>query len=145
MYLTKYRNLVPSSFRTNSGFFDEFKDFFGPSWEGGSMLPASNVKETSDNFQIEIAAPGFEKADFKINLENDVLTIASEKKVESAKENEHYTRKEFQYSTFSRSWNLPESVDVSSINASYDKGILSVVLPKKQESTKQTNKVIEIA
>lgn len=147
MYTTKYRNCAPVDSRNNNVFFDDqlFRDFFNGAWKGGSVSPASNVKESDENYTIELAAPGLDKADFKIKLDERVLSISSEKKVESNNESERYTRKEFQYNTFKRSWNLPENVDTDSISANYNNGILSVVLPKKQDVVKNNNKVIEIA
>ena len=108
-------------------------------------MPASNIRVSEDTYTIDLAAPGLEKGDFKIKLDNNLLTISSEKKDEKNNESEKYTRKEFQYSTFKRSWNLPETVDTDAISASYNNGILSVILPKKQEVVKNTNKVIDIA
>lgn len=147
MYTTKYRNCAPVDSRNNNVFFDDqlFRDFFNGAWKGGSVSPASNVKESDENYTIELAAPGLDKADFKIKLDERVLSISSEKKVENNNESERYTRKEFQYNTFKRSWNLPETVDTDSISANYSNGILSVVLPKKQDVVKNNNKVIEIA
>lgn len=147
MYTTKYRNCAPVDSRNNNVFFDDqlFRDFFNGAWKGGSISPASNVKESDENYTIELAAPGLEKGDFKIKLDNHVLTISSEKKEENSNESERYTRKEFQYNSFQRSWNLPETIDTDAISASYNNGILNVVLPKKQDVVKNTNKVIEIA
>lgn len=145
MYTTRYRNCAVPANRANN-FFDDFitRDFFGGSRHGAS-IPASNVKESQDKFTIEIAAPGMEKADFNVKLEDSVLTISTEKKAEVKNEGERYTRKEFSYSSFTRSFSLPETVDTEAIAATYDKGILSVVLPKKAEVVKNTSKMIEIA
>ncbi len=147
MYTTKYRNCAPADNRGGNVFFDDriFRDFFNDSWKGGSAMPASNIKESDENYTIELAVPGLDKGDFKIKLEKQLLTISSEKKDQKNNESEKYTRKEFQYSSFKRSWNLPESVNTEAISASYNNGILSVVLPKKQEEAKSTDKVIDIA
>ncbi len=147
MYTTKYRNCTPADYKGGNVFFDDriFRDFFNDAWKGGSAMPASNIKESDDNYTIELAVPGLEKGDFKIKLENQLLTISSEKKDEKNNESEKYTRKEFQYSSFKRSWNLPETVNTDAISASYNNGILSVVLPKKQDVAKNTDKVIDIA
>lgn len=147
MNTVKYRGFRPATTRRGSVFFDDniFRDFFNDTWKGGSMMPASNIKEDEKLFTIEMAAPGLEKSDFKINLDDDLLTISSERKEEKNEETEKYTRKEFQYSGFSRSWNLPETIDTEAISASYNNGILSVVLPKKQEAIKNFNKEIEIS
>ncbi|MEW7292700.1 Hsp20/alpha crystallin family protein [Aquimarina sp. 2304DJ70-9] len=131
-----------------------FDDFFTTDWLGGTTnenkigfsTPAVNVQETDDSFVIELAAPGFAKEDFNVQLDNDVLTISSE--VKSEKESEEkgkYTRKEFNYSTFKRSFNLPDTVDGTRIEASYDNGLLLVALPKKEEAKVQPKRLIEIS
>ncbi len=131
-----------------------FDDFFTTDWLGGTTnankigfnTPAVNVQETDDSFVLELAAPGFAKEDFNIQLDNDILTISSEAK--SEKENEEkgkYTRKEFNYSTFKRSFNLPDTVDGTRIEASYDNGLLLVALPKKEEAKVQPKRLIEIS
>lgn len=147
MYTTKYRNCAPADHRGGNVFFDDriFRDFFNDAWKGGSAMPASNIKESDENYTIELAVPGLDKGDFKIKLEKQLLTISSEKKDEKNNESEKYTRKEFQYSSFKRSWNLPETVNTEAISATYNNGILSVVLPKKQEEAKSTDKMIDIA
>jgi HSP20 family protein len=145
MYTTKYRNYAHPAARVN-GVFDDFltRDFFGGS-RTGSTIPASNVKETAENFTIEVAAPGMEKADFTVKLDRDILVISSEKKAEEKIEGVRYTRKEFGYSSFTRSFSLPETVDTEAIAATYEKGILTVVLPKKPEIVKNSNRTIEIS
>jgi len=143
MYTTKYRNWATPGYRSNV-FLNDFitREFLGGGIKGGTV-PSSNVKETKDNFTIELAAPGFEKGDFKISLEDKLLVISSEKKNEQVNEGERYTKKEFGVGAFSRSYKLPETVNTESIVAAYDKGILSVVLPKKVEVEK-SSKQIEI-
>ena len=115
-------------------------------WNGS--MPAVNVKETDDQFDLELAAPGMSKADFNIEIDADVLTISSEKK-ESKEEKEdkkegRFTRREFRYNAFKRSFNLPESVDAAKIAANYVDGILSVVIPKKEEAKPQPARKIDI-
>ncbi|GAA4277830.1 Hsp20/alpha crystallin family protein [Aquimarina mytili] len=131
-----------------------FDDFFTNDWLGGTTsvskigfnTPAVNVKETDEDFILELAAPGFVKEDFNIELDNDVLTISSEIKSEKeTKENGKYTRKEFNYSTFKRSFNLPDTVDGTRIEASYENGVLVTVLPKKEEAKVQPKRLIEIS
>lgn len=130
-----------------------FDDIFNTDWFGGSVnehkigfnTPAVNVQENDNEFVIELAAPGLVKEDFNIELDNEVLTISSEKKNEVKEEKDSYTRKEFSYSTFKRSFNLPDTVNVTEIIASYDSGILLVKLPKKEEAKVQPKRFIEIS
>ncbi len=132
------------------GFFDNFfNDDFG--WKQSNFsktettLPAVNIKDTEDNFFVGMAAPGMDKNDFKINIENDILTISSEKKEEKTEENEKYSRREYSYQSFQRSFNIPrEIVDSSKISAKYENGELTVTIPKREETKPQAPKSIEI-
>jgi HSP20 family protein len=110
-----------------------------------STVPGVNIVETADNFSIEMAAPGLKKEDFKIHLNNDVLTISSEKKSEENETTAKFTRKEYSYSSFVRSFNLPEMVDSEKIEAGYIDGIMKVVLPKKEEAKPKTPREVKIA
>lgn len=111
-----------------------------------STLPSVNVKEDENQFNIEVAAPGFDKKDFKIEVQNDVLSISSEKdnSVEEKEDNGHYTKREFSYQSFKRSFTLPESINAEKIDASYANGILNIVIPKKEEEKAKEPKLIEI-
>ena len=91
-----------------------------------------NVKETEKGYQLEIVAPGFEKTDFKINLDQKLLTISAEKKNE-VKENEKQIRREYNYSSFKRSFTIDEKIDATNIAANYVNGVLALNLPKKEE------------
>jgi len=94
---------------------------------------------------VEVAAPGFVKADFKLKVHNDLLTISSEKKVENeAKEGEQFTKREFSYQSFTRSFTLPEIADGERIEANYENGILRIVIPKKDEAKPKPARMIEI-
>lgn len=108
--------------------------------------PDVNIMESSEHYQIEIAAPGLEKNDFRIDLKENVLTVSSEKKNET-KENKglKVVRREFSYSSFSRSFIIPEGVDFAKINATHDNGILKIELPKKEESKGQEPRKIAIS
>jgi HSP20 family protein len=135
-----------------TGFFDDLwtrdlgdwglQNYSGPS----STLPAVNIADTHDNFQVEMAAPGMTKDDFKIELDNETLTISAEKKTEHEEKNgDRYNRREFSYQSFQRSFHLPKSVvDEGKIEAKYDNGILRIVIPKKEEARKQTPRMIDI-
>ncbi|WP_024771259.1 Hsp20/alpha crystallin family protein [Aquimarina macrocephali] len=132
-----------------------FDDFFTTDWLGGTSninkigvnTPAVNVKETDEDFVVELAAPGLAKKDFNIELNNDVLTISSETTSEKETKDEKgkYTRKEFGYDAFKRSFSLPEAVNGNKIEASYENGVLLVKLPKKEEAKVQPKRLIEIS
>ncbi len=111
-----------------------------------STLPAVNVKETEDDYEIEVAAPGLKKDNFKVNLDNDQLTISSEwKDQKEEKGNGKYTRKEFSYQSFQRSFTLPENmVDGDKIAAKYHDGILSITVPKREEVKPKPAREIKI-
>jgi HSP20 family protein len=112
-----------------------------------TTLPAVNIKETADAYEVEMAAPGMEKKDFKIQLDGQVLSISSEKTVENEqKDGEKYTRREFSYQSFQRSFNLPkEVVDEEKIEARYNNGVLHLLIPKKEEARPKPARMIEVA
>lgn len=156
MSLVKFRNkrrpfsnLIPSNFLDMDDFLENRLlgsnlldvDF----WNGKSREPALNIKETDDKFEIELAAPGFSKKDFEVNVDNGCLNISAEKSSSKEDKDENYTRKEFSYNSFARSLQLPESVKEEEIKAHYHDGILSFNLAKKEEAKKQKPKKIEIA
>ncbi len=135
--------------RRNS-FFDDFftKDVFdfGKRFlESGFTMPSVNVKEEDSTYQIMVAAPGMKKEDFNIGIDRNILTISSENKSETEEKDEQgfFTKREFNFSSFSRSFTLPESVDIDNIEASYENGILNVSVPKK-EIAMQNIKRIEV-
>jgi HSP20 family protein len=107
-------------------------------------VPAVNIKENESNFSLELAVPGLQKEDFRIHLEHDVLTISAEKKIENEEKTDKYTRREFGYSSFKRSFTLPKSVDTEKIEASCTDGILSLILPKREESKPKPARAINI-
>lgn len=122
--------------------FDDFftKGFFDWGVQNNSAtdttIPAVNVIESHDSFTVEMAAPGMSKKDFQIELENEILKITSRKEVENElKEGERYTRREFSYQSFQRTFHLPKSVvDDSKIAAKYEDGVLRVLIPKREEA-----------
>lgn len=141
--------MLPSITKRNqfSGLLDEF---FG-NWMNDipgdftPSVPAVNVAEEKDSYRIEVAAPGLDKKDFKIDLHNNMLTISSEKKEEKKDKDEDYVRREFNYSSFRRSFTIPESVDEDKIKATHKEGILTVVIPKKEEAIEKGPKQISIS
>jgi len=138
-------------FKTRSlpGLFDEFLNGnLLPNYieEGAwKSTPAVNIYETNEKFEIEIAAPGLEKEDFKIDLKNDYLLVYSEKKdKKEEKEKGKVVRSEFRYSSFQRSFALPKDIDATAINATHKNGILIIELPKKVEQKDSLVRQIEI-
>ncbi len=147
MSLIKFnRNRLPffddriSSWIDTDDFFSD--DFF----TRDRNLPAMNVKENKNDFEIELAVPGFSKKDIEVTLEDNMLHICAEKNLEEIKEEDSYTRREFNYTSFDRKLKLPTSVDrTKKVKAAYKEGILSLSLRKKEEANEQTKKVIDIA
>ncbi|WP_035672785.1 Hsp20/alpha crystallin family protein [Flavobacterium sp. 83] len=141
-----------SSLPTLNTFFDDFftKDVFDWSDKNfatiGSNLPSVNLKETDNTLQVDLAAPGMKKEDFKVEIENNMLMISSEKEEtkEESRKKDNYLRKEFSYQSFFRSFNLPEYIDENKIEASYKDGILHVEIAKKDNGKKKMHKTIAI-
>jgi HSP20 family protein len=126
-----------------SNLFDD--DFFPMLTNRTSSMPAVNIKENDKNFTLELAVPGMDKKDLKIDINEDVLTISSETRNETEENTDGYKRKEFSYSSFCRSFYLPENVNRDKIEASYKDGILSVELPKMEEEKNKISKQIKIS
>ena len=105
------------------------------------LLPAVNIKENESNFEIEVAAPGFQKQDFKVDIQNDVLNISAETKDESTEEKDNYTRREFSYSSFNRSFSLPKNVKEENVQARYENGILKLKLEKAEKELPQKKSI----
>ena len=123
-----------------------FDDFFKPwnEWfdNGGSLMgrmmtvPAVNIIENKDDYMVSLAVPGMKKDDFNIDVEGNILTISSEKEENKEEKDEKYNRREYSYSSFSRSFTLPEEVNKEKIEAKYEDGLLKLMLPKKEEVKK---------
>ena len=113
--------------------------------ENRYSLPAVNIIESKDDYRIEVAAPGLNKEDFKINLENNVLTVSSEKEEKQEQKEEKVMRKEFSYYSFSRSFTLPLTVNSEKIRATHKDGILQVVIPKREEAKDKPSREISIS
>ncbi len=107
-------------------------------------VPSVNVSETAEDFTVEVMAPGLTKKDFNISIDNSCLTVSSEKEVEKEEKEKHYTRKEYNYDAFVRSFNLPESVDKDAVSAKYKDGVLAITLAKTPEAKKEQPKTIDI-
>jgi HSP20 family protein len=129
-----------------------FDDFFKPwnEWfEGGlstrSMnIPAVNITEHKDEYLVSLAVPGMKKDDFKIDVDGNLLTISSEKEENKEEKDKMFTRKEYNYSSFSRTFTLPEEINKEKIEAKYEEGILKIALPRKEEVKKLTAKHIAV-
>ncbi|WP_343030512.1 Hsp20/alpha crystallin family protein [Fulvivirga aurantia] len=137
--------------RSNDLFPTFFDDFFGRDWfanelQNRSTLPSVNIKESEDAYAVEMAAPGMDKKDFKVELDNNTLTISYEKEEsnESKPEEGRYTKREFNYQSFSRSFNLPNTVEADKIEAKYKEGILTLSIPKKEEAKQKPSRLISI-
>ncbi len=144
MTLVRYQNPLPTMFER---FFNNELVNWGKGnySETDTTLPSVNIKETPDAFLVEVAAPGFEKSDFNIELDNNLLTISSEKRVENeTKEGERMTRQEFSYQSFTRTFTLPEIVEEDKITAKYENGILLLNIPKKDEAKPKPVKQIKV-
>jgi HSP20 family protein len=146
MSLARKNDLFPS-------FFDDFftRDFMNWGLSNNSHtntnIPAVNIKETNDHFEVEMAAPGMTKNDFRIELDGNQLTITSEKENQNVENNENnnYSRKEFSYQSFQRRFQLPKDVvDADKIEARYENGLLHLMIPKKEEAKQRPPRMIQI-
>jgi len=128
------------------GFNDVFESIFNDTFFSDRMVtrvPAVNISETENNYHVELAVPGLKKDHFKLNLEQNVLTISVEQNNEQQDNQKNYSKREFSYSSFVRSFTLPESADDNNINATYTDGILSIDIAKREEA-KVMRRQIEI-
>ena len=148
MSLMRRNNLLPSM-----GLFDDFwtRDLMnwglGNNSNTNTTIPAVNVKETADHFEVEMAAPGMKKEDFRIELNGNQLTISSERSEQNEEKNEdYYSKREFSYQSFQRTFQLPKDVvDSDKIAAHYENGVLKMLIPKKEEAKKKAPRQIQIS
>lgn len=134
--LAKFQSL-PSTKLFSNGLFDEFFNRSIADFVGSDVLksqPAVNILETNTAFRIEIAAPGFEKQHFEVRTEHDILTVRAKREEKQEENQEQFTRREFRFDAFERSFKLPPTVNQDAVAAVYEKGILIVTLPKKEEA-----------
>ncbi|MEC3965517.1 Hsp20/alpha crystallin family protein [Flagellimonas halotolerans] len=129
----------------DSFFSSDLPPVFTSNFNTGITVPKVNIKETADAYWVEMAVPGMKKSDFQIDLDNQQLSISTEVKQEEEGKEDNYTRREFAYASFRRSFTLPDSVDDGKIKASYIDGILSIHLPKKEEARKKPARTIKIS
>ena len=136
--------------RNNMVFPALMNEIFKPDWFGGlenghTNLPPVNIKEAETNFTLALSVPGGNKKDFKIEIDKDILTVSTEVKTEEVKKEAEYTRREFAFKSFKRSFTLPNTIDVENIKANYENGILSFELPKKAEALPKPKRLIELS
>lgn len=145
------RSLLPSlasELLDTSSFFspsiwDMDGEFFDLNLSG--RVPSVNVLENTKDFKIEMAAPGLEKKDFKVEVDHGILTISTEKKEETKEEKENYTRREYSYNSFSRSLRLPDNCLPDKIDAKYENGVLHIAIPKKEIAAGKPAKQIKVS
>jgi len=136
--LTRPTGLLPGLFEN---FFNPFDEMIGTgalrnrTWN----VPAVNVRESDDEFELALAVPGMNKDDFQIDIDGNILTVSAEMEEENEEEDEEYTRQEYNYTSFRRSFTLPEEVNKERIEAEYVDGVLNLILPKKEEAKKALN------
>jgi len=138
--LTKKSDLLPS-------FVDEFFTPWKTMFEGMNRdftLPAVNVKETKQEFILSVAAPGLNKQDFRIDMDGNMLTISAEKEEETPGSDKNYSRREYNYSKFARTFSIPDDINIEKIDAHYEDGVLKVLLPKKEEAKSHALKTIAV-
>lgn len=128
---------------TWSKFFEE--DLFPSVFSGRTTMPAVNIKEDDKRFVLDLAVPGIDKKDLKIEVQDEILIISSERKAENEEEHDGYKRREFGYSSFCRSFYLPDNVNSEKIGANYKDGILAIEIPKREEEKTKITKQIKIS
>jgi HSP20 family protein len=134
------RSFLPNNWASAlDSFFDD--DSFFDNWKRTSVLPATNIEETDDAFVVKMAVPGVDKDKLHVEVNENLLTISSEMEDRQEEENKNFTRREYSYQSFKRSFALPENVDEGSIKASYENGELVLTLPKSQVEVKKTKQI----
>jgi HSP20 family protein len=121
-----------------------WSEWLDEKWPFSSHTPAVNVRETDENFEIKMAAPGLEKSDFKIDINGTLIRISAEKDETKEEKEEGYSRREYSYTSFSRSFTLPENIEKNKIDATYVNGELKLLLPKKEEAKKIDHQKINV-
>lgn len=146
--------------KRNGGLPSLFSSFFGSSafdrdlldWGNdffpsrlGINVPTANVSETPKEYKLELAAPGLDRKDFKVEIDNGVLTISAEKEEEKNEKEGGYSKREYSFNSFSRSFALPDNVRDSSIDAKYENGVLRIVIPKEKETPAKLARKVEVS
>tara|TARA_R110002012_G_scaffold250007_2_gene427663 strand:- start:283 stop:759 length:477 start_codon:yes stop_codon:yes gene_type:complete len=139
-------NALPSlSSWVDDLFNKSFAKDFVCNFNSGMTLPAVNVKDNANDYIVEMAIPGLKKSDFNIDLDNKVLSVSAETSSQNEEEQSNYSRREFGYSSFKRTFNLPDTVEQDKITANYTDGILNILLPKRDEAKKKPAKSIKVS
>jgi HSP20 family protein len=141
-------SLFPSlrnDFLTNRFFMPRLFDMDDDLWSNTISTPPANISETEKEYKVELSVPGLKREDIHIDVEDGAITISSEKEEESNEEKKNFSRREFSYSSFSRTFQLPEDIDENNINAKYENGMLCVTVPKKETSVSKPKKQIKIS
>ena len=123
-------------------FFDEFPALSGKEWGSNWNFPPVNIHDSGNAYHLELSVPGRSKEDFKISVENGLLTISFEKKEEAKQEDYKTIRREFSFKSFKRSFNLDDSVDANNIQAKYENGLLKLLIPKKEQEKASSKQII---
>ena len=145
--LSKKENVtgLPSFSSWIDNFFDtDLETGLLSNFNTGITLPAVNIKEDNENYFLELAVPGMNKDDFELEIDNDMLSISAETKSENEENRDNYTRREFGYASFKRTFTLPDTVEADNIKASYENGILSIHIPKREEAKRKPARRIDI-
>ena len=142
--LVKRNVFWPSTSSVDKFLSDNFFNLPNRINEGGT-LPRVNITESDEDFRVEMAAPGMKREDFHVELNNDTLVISSEISDTKEEDNASYTRKEFNYESFKRSFHLPNTVEGDKIEAKYQDGLLRLVIPKKEEAKRKPARTIKIS
>jgi HSP20 family protein len=127
-----------------SDFFDDER-FLSSPWLRGQNIPAVNIRETDKTYEVELAAPGFNKQDLKVSIDDNVLTVSAEQRRENNTNENNYTRREFGYTSFSRSFNLPNTTKEEDVKAKYEDGILKLSIGKKNHEGNTSKRAITIS
>ncbi len=147
--LAKSKSKTPTNFPMltswiDDWFNDELPSVFSSNFNTGITLPKVNIRETKESYFVDMAVPGLKKSDFQIDLDNTILSVGADLKEYEENTEVKFTRREFGYSSFKRTFTLPETIEESKIKASYDNGILCVELPKKEEAKQQPVRAIKV-
>ncbi|MBX9781727.1 MAG: Hsp20/alpha crystallin family protein [Chitinophagaceae bacterium] len=141
--VTKANEPIPALF---NDFFKPWNEWFdnGGLWNKAMNMPAVNITENKDEYLVSLAVPGMKKNDFNIDVDGNMITISCEKEESKEEKEKKFTRKEYNYTSFSRSFTLPDEVNKEKIEANYEEGLLKISLPRKEEAKKPSAKHIAV-
>lgn len=145
MTVVKIRKPFENEVVFNSPFAGLMDNFFGNQYQTkghAAFVPAVNISEEGNKFSLELSAPGFVKSDFKVEVDKSVMTVSAERKTETEAKDKKYTRKEFNYGSFKRSFSLPEGINEEAIDAKYESGVLNITLPKKEKEQSGSKTIV---